>query len=979
MATSSTDTRTAEQLAAALKAAVAGEVRFDPFSRVLYSTDASIYQIMPIGVVIPKDEDDIAATLRLAADSSTPVLPRGAGTSLAGQSVGRAIVLDCSKYMHRILDIDAAGRRARVQPGVVQDDLNAALRPYGLRLGPDTATSNRATLGGMMGNNSCGARSIIYGKMIDHVQAATVRLIDGTELGLRRLSPEQARAVLSEPGRVGDLYRAVAGIVDRHRGQIESRFPKLQRRVSGYNLDALLTDPTDLVKLLVGSEGTLGVITEATVGVVPRPAYTAVGVVHFHDLLSALETTAEILPFQPSAVELIDRMVLDMTRAQLEFARQLGFVQGDPDALLIVEFSGDDPDTPAARLAEMEHRVRAGGRAYAVTPAISPADQDAIWKVRKAGQGLLQGVKGDSKPITFVEDTAVPPHLLAPYIRRFRDILTAQGVRAAFYAHASVGVIHVRPLINLKERRDIERMKQIAEQIGDLVMEFGGTMSGEHGDGLVRSWFIERFFGPDVYDAFVQVKRAFDPPGLMNPGKIVHAPPIDASLRYGPAYRTVPVATRFDWTVDGGFARAVELCSGLGACRKMAEGTMCPSYMVTREEEHSTRGRANLLRAVLSGTLPAHELTGRRLYEALDLCLECKGCKAECPANVDMAKLKYEFLARYHEANGLPLRARLFAHIRTLSRLASPVAPLASRLVESGPVRWLLHRALGIHRGRPLPPLARQNFLQWWRSRKPEAGNRTPGMVARGRVALFADTFMIYNYPEIGRAAVELLEGLGFQVMLAPAGCCGRPMISKGLLDAAASAARKNLAALQPLAEQDIPIVGCEPSCILTFRDEVPDLLGTDAQTVAGHTMLIDEFLIAQHRRSPLPLAGIGAGRRVLFHGHCHQKALVGSGPSRQLLSEAGFAVEEVDSGCCGMAGAFGFEAEHYDLSMAIGERRLLPSVRAQTGDTAIVAMGVSCRQQIAHGTGRRAVHLVELLAQAMTNGSGGSRDRGTA
>ncbi|HEY3246944.1 MAG TPA: FAD-linked oxidase C-terminal domain-containing protein [bacterium] len=973
MSTSTADPRDAERLAAALKSVVKGEVRFDPFSRALYSTDASIYQIMPVGVVIPRDEDDIAATLRLAAESGTPVLPRGAGTSLAGQSVGRAVILDCSKYMDRIVDLDRSGRSARVQPGVVQDVLNLAARPHGLRLGPDTATSNRATLGGMMGNNSCGARSIVYGKMIDHVQELSVLLIDGTELTLRPMGPDAAPAVLAEPGRVGDLYRAVARIVDAHRSEIEQRFPRLQRRVSGYNLDALLTDPTDLLKLMIGSEGTLGVITGARIGLVPRPGHTVVGVVHFRDLLDALDATPLILTLQPSAVELIDRLVLEITRNQLEYARQLGFVQGDPDALLIVEFSGEDPQTLRDRLAEMERLLRDAGMGYAVARAVEPADQDNIWKVRKAGQGLLQGIKGDSKPITFVEDTAVPPQRLASYIRRFREVLAIHGVRAAFYAHASVGVIHVRPLINLKERQDIEKMKTIAGAIGDLVIEFGGTMSGEHGDGLARSWFIERFFGPRVYDAFVQVKRAFDPPGLMNPGKIVNGPPIEASLRYGPAYRTLSPTTQFDWAADGGFARSVELCSGLGACRKTTEGTMCPSYMVTREEEHSTRGRANLLRAVLSGTLPARELTGRRLHEALDLCLECKGCKGECPANVDMAKLKYEFLARYHAANGLPLRARLFAHVRTLSRLGSPFAPVASFLANTAPARWVLHRAIGIHRGRPLPPLARVNFYRWWNARARSAipRSRDPAIPDRGKVALFADTFMIYNYPEIGRAAVEVLERLGFDVVLAQAGCCGRPMISKGLLSAAARTARRNLTALRPLAEQGIPIVGCEPSCILTFRDEIPDLVaGADAQAVARQTMLIDEFLAAQHRRHALPLAGVGRGRRVLFHGHCHQKALAGTAASRGLLEAAGFAVEEVDSGCCGMAGAFGFEAEHYDISMAIGERRLLPAVRRQRDDVAVVAMGVSCRQQISHGTGRRALHLVELLAEALTSGA---------
>ncbi|HEX9531240.1 MAG TPA: FAD-binding and (Fe-S)-binding domain-containing protein, partial [bacterium] len=642
----------------ALRASVAGEVRFDPASRALYSTDASIYQILPLGVVIPRDDDDIAATLRIAADAGTPILPRGAGTSLAGQSIGRAIILDCSKYMSRILELDAAHPLARVQPGVVQDDLNQAARPHGLRLGPDTATSNRATLGGMIGNNSCGARSIVYGKMMDHVQELRVMLIDGTELHLRRPGPGRPPAVVS--GREDVIRRSVAAIVERNREEIDRRFPRLLRRVSGYNLDALVRDPADLINLLVGSEGTLGIVMEATVGLVPQPASTVLAVVHFADLFAALDVVPLILSFAPSAVELIDRMLLEMTRAQLEYARRMTFVQGDPDALLIVELSGATSAELADRLAAMERALRAAGVEGAIVHATSGADQDNIWRVRKAGQGLLQGVKGDAKPIAFVEDTAVSPQRLAAYMRRFKALLDAQGVRAAIYAHASVGCLHVRPLIDLKRQHDIEKMKAIAEAVGELVIEFEGTMSGEHGDGLVRSWFVERFFGSQVYGAFQEIKTLFDPSGLMNPGKIVNGPPMDQSLRYGSHYRTQSIATVFDWSKDGGFGRSVELCSGLGACRKNSEGTMCPSYMVTREEEHSTRGRANLLRAVLSGVLPTQEITGTRLYEALDLCLECKGCKAECPANVDMAKLKYEFLAQYYRTNGLPLRAWMF-------------------------------------------------------------------------------------------------------------------------------------------------------------------------------------------------------------------------------------------------------------------------------------------------------------------------------
>lgn len=954
------------KLVHALQEAVTGEVRFDQVSRTLYSTDASIYQILPVGVVIPRGPEDIAATLRIAREEGVPVLPRGGGTSLAGQAIGQAIILDCSKYMDRILEIDAGSRWVRLQPGVVQDELNLAAARYGLRLGPDTATSNRATLGGMMGNNSSGARAIVYGKTSDHVQELRVLLIDGTELFLRRPTPRAVGLRPPADGREGALYAAAARVAREHRDEIAARFPKLVKRVSGYSLDALAADPTDLIGLFIGSEGTLGTILEARVGLVPRPKHAVVTVIHYADLFDSFEAVPLILRHQPSAVEVIDRMVLEMTRAQLEYARRMTFVQGDPDALHIVEFSGEDPGALRARLDALEADLRAAGAGYAVVHALTPAEQDNIWRVRKAGQGLLQGIKGDAKPITFVEDTAVPTERLAPYMRRFRAVLDRHGIRGAFYAHASVGCIHVRPLVNLKDRQDIEKMKAVAGEIGELVIEFGGTMSGEHGDGLVRSWFVERFFGPRLYGAFREIKQAFDPSGLMNPGKIIDGPPIDGALRYGAAYRTVPVKTFFDWSKEGGFAQAAELCSGVGACRKKTDGTMCPSYMVTREEEHSTRGRANLLRAVLSGVLPPGELTGRRLHDALDLCLECKGCKAECPANVDMAKLKYEFLAHYHEANGLPLRSWAFGNFRALARAGSAAAPLSNWLGALPPVRWALDVAGGVDRRRPLPPFARGGFDRWWKARARAAnGARKPA--PRGTVALFPDTFMLYNYPQVGRAAVELLERLGYDVILAQAGCCGRTMISKGLLKQAARAAARNVEALLPLAADGIPILGLEPSCILTFRDEVPDLVpGDDARLLARRTMLIDEFLAAEHRRSPLPLRTGGAGGRVLLHGHCHQKALAGTAAAREVLAAAGFTVEEVDSGCCGMAGSFGFEREHYEISMAVGERRLLPAVRALPAETPVVAMGVSCRQQIQHGAGRRALHLVELLRGAL-------------
>jgi FAD/FMN-containing dehydrogenase/Fe-S oxidoreductase len=972
-----TPERSFELLAKHLAASVAGEVRFDHVSRVLYSTDASIYQIMPIGVVIPRDAGDIATTIRLCREEGVPVLPRGAGTSLAGQTVGRAVVMDCSKYMNRILEIDTGRGVARVQPGVVQDVLNGALAPHRHRLGPDTATSNRATLGGMIGNNSSGARSIVYGKMVDHVVGLSVMLADGTEIALGPLDDAALAAKRAEASREGSLYRTTLDVADAHRAEIERRYPKVMRRVAGYNLPEMFLRPFNLARLFVGSEGTLGVTAEATVRIVPRPAHAVVAVVHFHDVFEALEAVNVILPHRPSAVELIDKMILEMTRGQIEFARRMTFIEGDPAAVQVVEFSGEDRDDVVGRMDAMARALASAKMGYAIVRAVDLPSQDNIWRVRKAGQGLLQGIKGDHKPITFVEDTAVPTERLAPYIRRFTEILERHGVRGAVYAHASVGVIHMRPYINLKDARQVETMRAIAEEVGELVIEFGGAFSAEHGDGMVRGWFLERFFGPTIYGAFKTIKAAYDPDNLMNPGKILASPPMTEHLRYGAAYRTIPVKTYFDWSRDGGMAANVEMCSGVGACRKTIEGTMCPSYMVTGEELHSTRGRANVLRAAMSGVLPAEALQGQAVHDALDLCLECKGCKAECPANVDMAKLKYEFLARYYDTHPVPARSRMFAHIHTLSRWGARFAPVSTWAAQSAMGRWALAR-VGVDPRRPLPAFATQTFDAWWREHRTSNGARqaaggargTAGAPARPRVALFADTFLRYNAPEIGRAAVRVLEHLGYDVVVPDVGCCGRPMISKGLLPQAKALAERNLAALLPLVRAGVPIVGCEPSCLLTFHDEVVDFIpGDDARTLAQHALLIDEFVhrhVQDHGWPGAPAPA--AGRRLLFHGHCHQKAIAGTRAAMAVLRAAGFEVSDSDAGCCGMAGSFGFEREHYDISVAIGERRLLPAVRALAADAEVVAMGVSCRQQISHGAGRRARHLVEVLGDLLTS-----------
>ncbi len=944
-----------------LRRDVEGDVRFDTYSRLLYSTDASMYQMAPIGVVIPRHAGDVQAVIEIANRQNVPLLPRGGGTSLTGQTVNRAVVLDFSRYMARVLEVNEAELWARVQPGLVQDELNHHVRPMGLLFGPDTSTSNRATLGGMIGNNSGGAHSIAYGLTIEHVLEISTILADGTRATFGEVPPEQFRAKMQAPGLEGQIYREAARIRDQHRGEIAARYPKHWRRVCGYNLDELIKDrPLNMARLIVGSEGTFLTVVEATVRLVRRPKATAVDVIHYRDIQEALESSQTILETGPYAVELTDKMILDLARGNIEQSTRMGFVQDDPAAILIVEYAGESDAEVKSKVEALEARRAQGRFGYASHVAYDAGEQQSIWKLRKAGLGLLLGTKGESKPIAFIEDTAVDPKHLPVFIPRFREIMAKHGAQGAYYGHCSVGCIHIRPLVNLKTERGLEQVRGMAEEIFDLVLEFGGAISSEHGDGRARSPFLERVYGPAIFQAFRELKAAFDPRNLMNPGNVVSSPGITQHLRYGPAYKTWEPATLLDFSAQGGFAAAVEMCNGVGVCRKKLEGTMCPSYMATRDEEHSTRGRANALRAVLSGQVPAADFAGRRLYEVMDLCLECKGCKAECPSNVDMAKMKYEFLHHYYTVNGLPLRNRLFGRIARLSWLGSRLAPLSNWIAGSPPNRLLMERLFGIDSRRPLPAFARETFTDWFDRRRPRVE------APRGSVVLFNDTFVTYNTPEIGRAAVELLEAAGYRVELVGKKCCGRPLISKGMLTEAKAHAAWNVECLYPWAARGVPIVGLEPSCLLTLRDESVELVRTDeARAVARASYLLEEFLLRERGRG-LTLSFRNGHRRALLHGHCHQKAMVGTAPTVAVLQWAGFDVTEVDSGCCGMAGSFGFEKEHYDVSVTLGNRRLAPAVKAAAEDTEIVAPGVSCRQQIAHLAGRRAKHPAEVLREAL-------------
>jgi len=977
-----------------LRKEIRGDVRFDPGSRLLYSTDASMYQVEPVGVVIPRDADDVQAAVEVAGKLGVALLPRGGGTSLTGQTVNHALVLDFSRYMDRVLEVNTEELWARVQPGLVQDNLNHHVRPLGLLFGPDTSTSNRATLGGMLGNNSGGSHSIAYGLTVEHVIELTTLLADGSRVVFGEVTPDEFAGKCRAPGLEGQIYREIARIRETYGDEIRSRYPAHWRRVSGYNLNELVSVVAGAVRpawtggglrqarpgsdtpglpaqagpgclnvarLIVGSEGTLLTVIEAKVRLVRRPKRTALDVIHYRDIQEALESSQAILETGPYAVELTDKMILDLARGNIEQSKRMGFVQGDPAAIMIVEYAAETDAEVRAKVEALEARRQRERFGYTSHVAYDPAQVQSIWSLRKAGLGLLLGMKGDKKPIAFVEDTAVEPRHLAEFVARFREIFAKHDTVGAYYGHCSVGCLHIRPVIDLKTPRGLEQVRAIADEIADLVVKFRGTLSSEHGDGRARSPFLERMYGPRIMQAFRELKRAFDPDNRMNPGNIVAPAGLTEHLRYGTQYTTWEPTTLLDFSEQGGFAASVEMCNGVGACRKTLEGTMCPSYMATKDEEHSTRGRANALRAVLSGRLPPSEFTGRRLYQVMDLCLECKGCKAECPANVDMAKLKYEFLHHYYQANGLPLRNRLFGRIARMNRLASRVPTLFNWISGLAPSRWALERIAGIDRRRPLPSLAAQPFTEWFRHHMP------PAAAPRGEVVLFNDTFTTYNVPEIARAAVEVLEAGGYRVVLVDRKCCGRPLISKGMLAEAREHAAWNVRRLAPYARRGVAIVGLEPSCLLTLRDETVDLVRTDeARAVARQSFLFEEFLLRERARG-LTLTFGAAGRKALLHGHCHQKALVGTAPTVGALRWAGFEVEEVDSGCCGMAGSFGFEREHYDISIALGNRRLAPAVKAALPETEIVAPGISCRQQIQHLAGRRAKHPAEVLREALS------------
>jgi FAD/FMN-containing dehydrogenase/Fe-S oxidoreductase len=959
-----------------LKAEQAGEVRFDAFTRGRYATDASHYQIMPLGVVTPRSAADAEQALAVCRSEGVPVTARGGGTSQAGQTVNRAVILDCSQHLKRIIELDAANRRCLVEPGIVLDELNRALKPHGLWFPVDISTASRATIGGMVGNNSCGARSLRYGNTRENVLSIDAVLADGTRAHFGRIGEP---GVDVPPALVRDLLAIAA----READEIKRRFPKVQRRVGGYNLDALVPGRNDvnLAHLLVGSEGTLAFSTRIELRLSPLLGPRAVGACHFGSFHEAMAAAQHIVELKPIAVELIDRTMLGLARDIAMFKPTVdAFLRGDPEAILFVEFA-EDRDENARRLKALAALIgdlglsfdKTGAKWGGVVEVLDPKLQSAIGEVRTAGLNIMMSMKDAGKPISFVEDCAVPLEHLADYTSRLTQIFEKNGTRGTWYAHAAVGCLHVRPVLNLRLEKDVRAMRAIAEEAFAMVREYKGSHSGEHGDGIVRSEFHETMFGAQLLHAFEEVKDRFDPRHLFNPGKIVGAPKFDAreNFRYGPGYRAEPLVTALDWSAypgaGGGFQGAVEMCNNNGACRALAGGVMCPSYRVTLNERDVTRGRANTLRLAITGQLGPDALTSEAMAETLKLCVSCKACRRECPTGVDMARMKIEVARARAQKFGFSLHDRLVGYLPRYAPYAARW-PWLFNLRDRLPGAAALSEAIAQFAARRPLPKWRKDHVRDEQRAIPPAGK------AAGEVVLFVDTFNRYFEPENVRAAIAVLTASGYQVHLAQPDhggrplCCGRTFLAIGNTDEAAREAERTLAALKPQLARGLPVIGLEPSCVFGFRDEIPALLKSDtARQAASRIMLFEEFLAAQFAAGKLEIGFATPKRRVLLHGHCHQKsfgAMVAVETTLKLVP--GLEMETIESSCCGMAGAFGYDADSIDASLAMGELSLLPAVRAAPADAVIVADGTSCRQQIRDGTGREAVHVARALAMAL-------------
>ena len=974
-----------------LRTRLSGDLLLDPLARTIYATDASEYQERPLGVALPKTEADVGELVRFAAATGTGLIPRGAGTSLAGQVVGGGIVVDLGRHLNRIIALDVAARRVRVQPGVVRNELNRFLAPHGLFFGPETSTAGWAMIGGMVGNNSCGSNSIAYGTTRDHLVSARGFLADGTEAEFGPLDPAGFAAACNGPDSLETrVYRDIRDLLtsDHNRRLIRDSFPRpeVTRRNTGYALDALMDAscfdaasqrPFNFCRLLAGSEGTLFLGVEFELSLIPLPPPGGLLCVHCESVDEALRATVVVMRdlaatgIRPTGCELIDKKILDCTKDNHEQARNRAFVVGDPGAVLVVELRDADPVRLAADLDRVEAALRSGGLGYA-HPRLFGAECDGVWELRRAGQGLVNNLPGDAKPREIVEDTAVAVEDLPAYIAEFDRLLAEKyGIDCVHYAHAGAGELHLRPLFNLHSAAGLKMFRDVATDVARLVKKYRGSLSGEHGDGRLRGEFIRTMVGDECYGLLERVKKTFDPLGIFNPGKVIAAPPMDTSLRIEPETVERQPETVFRFADTGGMLRAAEKCTGVGQCRKthLIGGTMCPSYMATRDEQHTTRARANVLRQALADPSGADPWSRPELAEVMDLCLSCKACKSECPSNVDMARLKAEWEQQRQDREGVPLRSRLVAGSARSLRWAG-LAPWLYNVAVTAPViSQLVKCGMGFSTRRSLPTLPGTTLASWYRRHR-QAGPRPP--VPNGRVHLFCDEFTDTLDAPIGIQAVELLEALGYEVVIPAHVDSGRAQFSKGLVREARNLATRNVELLAPVITDEAPLVGIEPSAILGFRDEYPDLvserLAGAAATLAKSTLLIDEFLAREADRGRIrPAQFTTEQRRIVLHGHCHQKALSSLAPTAAILGlPANYTVDVIPSGCCGMAGSFGYEAEHFDLSMQIGELVLFPAVRSAPQETLIAAGGTSCRHQIKDGTGRHALHPVEILRHAL-------------
>ncbi|MEI7445838.1 MAG: FAD-linked oxidase C-terminal domain-containing protein [Burkholderiales bacterium] len=1032
-------------LATRLRREMQGDVLFDAASRGRYSTDASVYQVEPIGVAVPRTEADLAIALDVARDLKAPVLARGGGTSQCGQTIGPALVIDHSKWLNGVVSFDAeAARRdpanatVTVQPGIALDALNAFLKPHGLWFPVDVSTSAQATLGGMAGNNSCGSRSLAYGNMVHNVVGIDAILDDGTEgwWGTFTRGDGSAGDMSLSNQRIRDIVSGLHAIADRERDEIRRVWPTVMRRVGGYNLDVFeprserpytADGGLNLAHLLVGSEGTLAWTKRITLKLSPLPGAKVLGVVSFPTFRASMEAARHIVTLGPVAVELVDRTMIELSRLNPAFRPTIdSALVGEPQAVLLVEFAGETRDAQLARLARLHELMADLGLPGSVVDLADDARQKALWEVRKAGLNIMMSMKGDGKPVSFIEDCAVPLEHLADYTSRLTEVFERHGTQGTWYAHASVGTLHVRPILDLREHGGgAAKMRAIAEEAAAMVREYKGAFSGEHGDGLVRSEWVAWQFGPRIVRAFEEVKGLFDPDNRMNPGKIVKPTRMDdASLfRFAPGYAVRPLETALDWSdwnrhndpsvggaaregwvregngvavspagtggdPAGGFGKAVEMCNNNGHCRKFDAGTMCPSYRATRDEQHVTRGRANTLRLAVTGQLGPEGLASPAVRDAMDLCVQCKGCRRECPTGVDMARMKTEFLHHWQKAHGLSAKARLIATLPRWAPAAARVAPLANLRDAVPGLAALTERWLGLSAKRTLPRFRRDGFLRTLG--RADASGTTSAAAGRdaaaGEVVLWVDTFDEHFEPDNARAALRVLRAAGLRVHVAGAKgsgiaegerplCCGRTFLSAGLVDEARAEATRTLRALLPFAERGVPIVGLEPSCLLSLRDEflalkLDEAVGRPgaARLLASKAVLFDEFLATEAKagRLTLPLKALPQSRAKV-HGHCHQKAFDAFAPTLAVLKLIpGLQVEAIESGCCGMAGSFGYEAAHHEVSMKMAEAALLPAVRAADADTLIVADGTSCRHQIADGARREALHVARVLERAL-------------